>query len=88
VRLEGEERLDLVARDPVERTLAEERNEADARARFVRGERRALAPEFGEMRQEPAAGFGDREPLRWQGSRRLDQLPKLALRLRPGQPVG
>jgi hypothetical protein len=86
-RLECDERLDLLARDPVERPVAKERDQMHAQAGVVARERRALATELGEVRDEPAAGFFDRKPLRRQWPCRLDQLAQLALGLGAGEPV-
>jgi hypothetical protein len=86
--LEGDERLDLLTRDPVERASAEKRPQVDAQAGVVVLERRALTAELGEVRDHALATLGDRQPLGRQRPGRLDQLAQLPLRLGPGQPVG
>jgi hypothetical protein len=62
--LEGDERLDLLTRDPVERASAEKRPQVDAQAGVVVLERRALTAELGEVRDHALAALGGRNSPR------------------------
>jgi hypothetical protein len=85
----GDERLDVVRLDALQRPVAEERRQVHPQEGLVALQRRALAPEALEVREQPRARLGDRQALRDRGLGELGlHAPaQRALGLRPGQPL-